>query len=159
LDRSAAAAGAGGGHDGWVYVPVVCCKRQDLVLRREAVHLLSTARAAETAADAAAAATGAAPVATLTSPAAALAGLHADLVYLDDLTPEVGARLRELAGLPAVDAGAGSGGGAVTPSRLRITLVDHNRLTGPLATWGLSGCVVRMLDHHKDTGAHPVSGA
>merc|ERR1712070_1232582 len=53
-----------------------------------------------------------------------------DLVFLDD--PGIGALLARVS---------------------RVTLVDHNKATGPLEA--LADKVVEIKDHHKDLGAHP----
>jgi inorganic pyrophosphatase/exopolyphosphatase len=42
-------------------------------------------------------------------------------------------------------------------SKLQISLVDHNKLTGQLAmSSGLDECVCDIIDHHRDMNAHPV---
>ena len=69
--------------------------------------------------------------------AAAAAKADADLVFLDDVP------------VPLLVALAAA-------SRLRITLVDHNKLTGSWAAAGLGDAVWEIVDHHIDAGAHSV---
>lgn len=118
-----------------LHTPIISCKRVDFVLRREASLLLQQCIHEE--AVRTIAGSSGVPTAMLT-----MQQLSAELLFVDDLLAHT-ALLRLLA----------------EKRLLRITLVDHNKLTGELATAGLGDCVADIVDHHQDMGAHTVCDA
>jgi inorganic pyrophosphatase/exopolyphosphatase len=144
-ERLRLAAAAGAASSATLVVPVVNCRREDWPLRREAQHLLRRGLWAddEAAADGDAGevdvSCGASSSSSSSSSPAVVESPPPLLLFADDLPrllPDLLAAVKR------------------DPASVRITLVDHNELTGVLADAGLGACVTEIVDHHMDAGKH-----
>ena len=116
-------------------VGVISCPRDAFFLRREAIYLLDKCLSASATSSTDTENTDSAASSDSSSSGSSAPPLSSVLLFEGDLDLT---QLHRLAGVSA----------------LRISLVDHNKLTGRLAA--LSDSVHDITDHHRDSGAHPL---